>query len=171
MSNPEFTKWIYNTEALLRGTFLRMAVDSEFMLCMIIVSIYKDNPLEINTHFKKDKDHYKGLHEMNMEEKIALTKIALNKYHQSFFNQYKEDINKLDFLREDRNMFAHSKMDFYENDRDAVMISKMVNKLKVRQDLYKISFIKDQLLQHHKVITNVLGLLMDFIKPAPLPVE
>ena len=171
MSSPQFTKWIFETESLLRGTYLRMAVDAEFILCMVIVSIYENNNTEINTHFKKDKTHFKGLHEMSMEEIIILTKIGLNKYRQSFFEEYKDEINKLDILREDRNIFAHSKMDFYEDNLDLVMVSKLVNKLKVKQVFYKISDLKASLLEHHKSITKVLDLLLRFTNPAPLPVE
>lgn len=171
MSNPEFTKWVYNTEALLRGTYLRMAVDAQFMLAMIIADIYKHNKDEINTHIKKDKTTFKGLHEFTMEETITVAKLALNKYKQSIFNQYKDEIEDLNILRDERNIYAHSKMDFHEHKRDLVTISTLVNKVKVKQTTYRISDLKVNILEHHKKVSHVLNLLMVSINPAPLDVE
>lgn len=164
----EFEKHCQLEEMKLRGTYLMMAVDADFILSMIIVGIYRGDPNEIKTFFKKSKDKYKNLHEFDMAEKIDVCKRGLNKYYQKFYTSYKEEIDKLDILRDDRNKFAHQKIDFYPEDLNKIVLSKLVNKLKVERTEYSLKELWQELRKHHEAISKILDVLMQFVNPLPL---
>lgn len=164
-----FTVWSMIEEMKLRGTFIRMAVDAEFIISMVILGIYKDNKSEIKTHFFKSKGIGKDLHELDMWEALQVCKRGLNKYHQKFYNQFKDEFDKLDNLRDDRNIFAHQKMDFFYEDRDKVVISRLVNKHKVQQLPASIKELWKWLNDYNRAVYSVLQLLQPFVDfPLPL---
>ncbi|MGN6801426.1 MAG: hypothetical protein ACTHJN_05945, partial [Ginsengibacter sp.] len=114
--------------------------------------------------FKKSGNKAKGLHELDFFEKIEVCKRGLNKYHQSFYEKYRDDLDELNILKEDRDKFAHQKMDFHENNRDKITLSQLVNKLKVEKHDYKISEIENELIEHNKTVSKVLDILLLFTK-------
>ncbi|MBL7702968.1 MAG: hypothetical protein JNM14_12010 [Ferruginibacter sp.] len=166
-----FNVWSMMEEMKLRGTFLRMAVDAEYILSMAILGIFKNNKAEIKTFFLKDKKKGigKDLHELDMWEKLEVCKRGLNKYNQHFYNLHKEDLGKLDELREHRNLFAHEKFDFFYEDRDKIQFSDLVNKYKVKQVPTSIKQLWGWLNEYNKTVYQVLHLLQPYVDfPLPL---
>ena len=163
MTENEFNKHKLQEERNLRGMHLLMAVDAEFMLTMIIHSIYDNKREELNTLVKKSKTEFKGLHEFDFEEKIEFGWIGLNKYYQSYFNEHKETLNKINLLRDDRNDFAHKKIDFLNRENpDEVTLSEVVNKHKVKQIKVSLQELKTKLLSHFLEVKKVLTILEIF---------
>lgn len=85
----------------IRGRYLMMAADLEFCLLNILAYSTPD-PLNQIRRFKK----------MMFNDKVLCTIKDLKKYKRNYYNQYKDDLDKLDEFRIIRNEMAHNKIDF-----------------------------------------------------------
>jgi len=160
MTDVEFGRYKLKEEINIRGLHVIMAVDAEFMITIVIHCIYDDKRDELNSLIKKTKTEFKGLHEFSFEEKIEVCWTGLNKYYQSFFNEHKEILNKIDLLREDRNDFAHKKIDFPDkNNPDEILLSEVVNKHKIRAVKDSLSGIRERLYNHYLETQRILKIL------------
>lgn len=160
-----FTVWSMIEEMKLRGTFLQLAVDAEFIICMVIVKIFRERYSELTSIFFKDKKKGigKDLNDMDMSERIEAMKIGLNKYNQPFYNKYKEQIEHLHTLRDERNAFAHQKMTFFEEDRDKVELTKIVARLKAQRNVYSLKKMWIDMNAYNASIRATLAILQSYL--------
>ena len=90
----------------IRGRFMTMACDIEFMLLNIMVYCSPD-PYNQIRKFKK----------MMMSDKIQNTIADLKKYKRKYYKEYKEELEELDEFKIIRNDLAHNRID-WENEQD-----------------------------------------------------
>ena len=122
-SDLDFTQKSQFNEAKLRGAYLSMACDIEFMLVDVIcICLVKD---------EADRKAVKVilLENAMMSKKIALTRKAIKRYNLGYYDGYKGCLNTFEEFNEWRNMFAHSRIKGDPEERDlSFMIFEYIKK-------------------------------------------
>ena len=158
-------------EIKLRGIYLQLAVDAEFIMSMIIAECFKYNKAEITSfHFDKDGKG-RDLDDLTMAEKVDVCKKGLNKYYPEFYNQHLTDLEEFDKLRWYRNRFAHYKMDFDATDKSKIWLRKLASNYRVQSEQFELKQLWIDLEEYRKRIMSILVVIQTFIAVQPSAVE
>ena len=147
-------------EIILRGVYISMAADTEWILSMILSSLFIGKEQEIEQMIKRKN---KSFHLVNLSEKIRFVKAGLKKYHNSFYIQHTKDFQLLNNLRNIRNKFGHGKIEFLGNKEDLSITE--ITKTGIVKKPYKMSALMIDLEEYRKSVLNFL----DTIKTLFLP--
>jgi hypothetical protein len=156
----------HQQEIILRGTYVNMAVDVDFILAMLIAEIYKYNDAGIKSLKLENKRKNISFHKLTMFEKIDVLKQGVEKYHNEIYLRHLEDFRMLDTLRSWRNLFAHQKMEFKSD--TIVTFQEIHSGFKVSSTNYDVQKIWSDLLEYRSSVMSFLEILQTFI---PLPVS
>lgn len=175
MNNPNeaeipFEVWAHVVEARLRGAYLTMATDFEWMLIFLIKECFDSNREEIKSFYTKKNGKGKDLSELNMVQKIEVCKQGLIKYHNSAYLEYENSFNVIDVIRETRNKFAHHKIDtvFAKQDRTELTLHKLLKNLQVESTTYQVADLWKELDNFQKTMQDILRLFAKIMgKPEP----
>lgn len=166
-SKLPFATWAHLEEIKLRGTYVNMAVDVDFIVAMIIFKIYESNIPEIKTLKLSSGGKNKELQDLTMFEKIDVCKQGLQKYHSHFYTSHLADIESLDKLRDFRNKLAHQKMDIKETNKNVIILSRLAKNSQVESNEYDLKALWAELLKYRQNIMNILNLIQSFIISPP----
>ena len=133
-----------------------MAVDSDWMLLMILARIFR------NKESLKAACLDKELHDYSLYDKIGCIKTTLKQFYPEFFAKHETDLKELDKLRGMRNKFGHDKIDWIENKAGYIWISE-AKKSGIFKNEYKISELMRELEEHRKSILSFLKTVELFI--------
>ncbi len=152
-------------EIKLRGTYVNMAVDVDFLLAIIIDSIFNHDDTAIKSVPVSTTKNGNGkhLHKLTLFEKIEVCKYGLKTHHKTIYDSHLNDLNTLDILRSWRNLFAHQKMDF-QND-STVRFTELIANLKACCIDYDVKKLWQDLLEYRATIMNILNGLKAIIIP------
>ena len=135
----------------LRGAYLDMACDLEFLLVDIAVVCLVKNSVER----KNVRDVF--MEQNLMSKKISMAEFALEKYNATYYEKYKPNFAKFRELNGWRNKFAHSRIKGDPAGQDLSFIifeyikdGKMVEKLEVYQQFY------DKLMDYAKYLDEMM---------------
>ena len=100
-------------EVYLRGLYLSISCDIEYILVDIIAKCIIDEPSQRESF----KVRYFGNNSMG--KKIVKAKESLKKYNENYYYEFKDCFKTIDNLLERRNIFSHSKIegDILEQDK------------------------------------------------------
>ncbi len=143
-------------EILLRGHYLTMAVDIDWILLMIIAKCFVGNEQQIFEIYDKE------VHELTLFEKIGTAQIGLLRYHPTFFHQHKEDFKLLNELRGVRNKLGHGKIDWEENSKENLIISE-AKQTGIETSSYKFSELFQSTIAYKDSLMNFLKVIQSFI--------
>lgn len=157
--NQDFKIWAHLEEIKLRGSYLSIAADIDWILAMIISKCFNSNQQEIEAL------HNKPFHKFTLFEKIETTKVGLKKYYPDFYLQNEVNLNSIDKLREFRNILAHGKFDwdFNTKRKDLLFISEM-KKEGITKNEYNLNDLWKELQQFHRDTNDLLSVLSNFLK-------
>lgn len=159
MDNLPFSTWSHLEEIKLRGTYVNMAVDIDFILAMAIVQCFRGREYEIEEYFDKE------LQDLSMFQKIEVIKNGLLRYYASFYNDHIADINSINRLRTFRNKLAHRKMDWdmQSENRSKFFLIKMKREEGLIKEEYNRELFWRELINFKDTTLNFLGLIVKFI--------
>ncbi|HSZ84528.1 MAG TPA: hypothetical protein VK787_00770 [Puia sp.] len=149
-------------EIRLRGTYINMAVDVDFILASIIYEIFKQDDLKKIKNVpllsgRKNKD----LDELTLFEKIDVAKYAIETYYKNVYDSKIEDINMLDQLRDYRNQFSHDRIIIAEIEgKKTIAFSKLIaNYQTFTTPQYDLKEMWEYLLNYRERIMQILDML------------
>jgi len=104
-----FKRWARKQEYLLRGTYMGVAADLEWIMMSIITKIFKDVDSDKFKAVVKISGikKYRGRHRLTLDQKVKIATESLRMYEPEFFGQHENDLKKIYKLRDLRNRFAH----------------------------------------------------------------
>jgi hypothetical protein len=143
----------------LRGKYLQISADTNFAISIIVAKCFKYNKAEIASFYFDKNGKGKQLDELSLYEKIEVCKKGLLKYYPAFFTQHEDDLKVLNFIRKFRNNFAHDKLDFDGNDRNAIWFSEVSGNFELNLTSYYVSELEDLLNKSYTSILNLLTLM------------
>ena len=155
----DFGEWSKQQEVSLRGYYITMTVDVEVLLTTIIVECFEYREDEIKSYFKKKDGTSKDLHEFGLYEQIEVCKKGLQKYLPGFYESHENDFKAFNDLIEARNKFAHEKMDFFEDDRSRVKLSKLVKGYKTKSTIEPIADLWNELYDLQTNVNNIFRII------------
>jgi hypothetical protein len=148
-------------EAKLRGIYLSITVDIDFMLIMLIHECFKPNLSEIETYYFHKNGKGKDLCELTMFERLDVCQQGLDKYHSESYQKHKESFTSADTLRKIRNKFAHDKIDNHisPNDTTKLTFHKLRKNLMVEMKEYSIADLYKELDEYKNTGQELLRLI------------
>lgn len=158
-------------EARLRGLYLSITVDMDFMLIMLIHECFKPNLNEIETYYKHKNGKGKDLSELTMFERIDVCKQGLDKYHSKSYQDHKDNFISIDILRQLRNKFAHYKIDNHisPNDTTKLTFHKLRKNFQVEMNEYNIEDLHKELFEYKNTMQETLRLIAKVMgQPEPI---
>lgn len=164
-------QWVQLEEIKLRGLYLSITVDLDWVLIMIVHECFKSNPKEIETFYKDKCGKGKKLNQLTLFERIEVCKKGIEKYHPNLYKDYKNSLESASKLRNLRNKFAHSKIDTFKSaqDRSELTFHKLKNNFKVEQTIYKVADLVNELENYKMTMQNILRLFSELTnKPEPI---
>lgn len=144
-------------EIVLRGTYLSMAADVEWIMMMILSNVFKGHEIDIDD-FNGDKT----LDRFTLSEKIGAVEIGLIRYYTEFYIDHQDDFKQLHLLRKMRNRFGHGKIDLVDGDKENVWISELT-KTGIEKNQYQMSVLITEIEKYHVSIKKFLNLVMSVI--------
>jgi len=148
-------------EVKLRGLYLSMTVDLDFVLIMLIHECFKSNPAEIKTFYKDKKGKGKDLADLTMFERLDVCQKGLAKYHSKAYKEHKNNFVSIDVLRQVRNKFAHDNIDNHisPNDTTKLTFHKLHKNFKVEMTEYNIADLYKELDEYKNTMQDTLRLI------------
>ena len=148
-------------EARLRGLYLSITVDMDFLLIMLIHECFKPNLNEIETYYTHKNGKGKDLSELTMFERIDVCQQGLDKYHTKSYQEHKSNFISIDTLRQLRNKFAHDKIDNHisPNDTTKLTFHKLKKNFKVEMNEYNIVDLYKELDEYRNTMQDTLRLI------------
>lgn len=171
MEEIPFQDWLKETEKDLRGKYLSITVDIDYMLIMIISECFKFNRQEIRRNSKICTGKPKDLHELTMFEKIDVCKMGLAEYFPLAYKEHEDNFGNIDSLRKVRNDFAHCRIDDFisPKDRSKLTINDLRKDFKVLQTEYNVSDLYKALEDYYSLAQDIIRLIAKVTgKPAPV---
>lgn len=144
-------------EIVLRGTYLTMAADVEWIMMMILSQVFKGHEADIDD-FNGDKT----LERFTLLEKIGAVEIGLIRYYTKFYIDHQDDFKQLHLLRKMRNRFGHGKIDLVDGDKENVWISEFT-KTGIEKNQYQMSVLITEIKDYHVSIRKFLDIVMNVI--------
>ncbi len=124
-----FKKYMKDQEMRVRGVYLMMAVDTDWMLGAIIVTIIGTRPMTDFIRLLRQAGIKKKTipSDLTLDEKTKMVKECMKEIRPDLWIKHEEDLKEVDKLRMFRNLFAHGKIDWDEVNEDGsqMMISTM----------------------------------------------
>lgn len=160
--NLDFQTWTHLEEIKLRGTYLSMAADADWILAMVLTKCFKGNQAEVEAIYSKP------FHKFTMFEKIEATKLGLQKYHSEFYTDHEQNLLSIDKLRDFRNKLAHGKIDWNAtaNDKTTIYISEM-KRTGIVKNSYDLKETWSDLLTFRSTVEGLLNLILKFLSDHP----
>lgn len=141
------------SEIVLRGTYLSMAADVEWILLTIIAQIFRGHETDL------DNMYGKPLYKLTLFDKIGCVQLGFIRYHTKFFIDHKEDFKELQLLRSMRNKFGHGKIEWIaENNNEDLFISE-TRITGIEKNKYKISELMKELRGYNDSVMKFLDTL------------
>ncbi len=150
----DFLKTQHGKEIILRGTYLSMAADVEWILLMILAQCFKENEQDLDNMYDK------ALNKFSLFEKIGAAQLGLIRYYPIVFKQHMDDFKMLSELRDMRNSLGHGKIDWDENDTDIIWISETTPKGIEKKD-YKYPHLFRKVENYRVSVMNFLNTIKD----------
>ena len=174
MTKRRKADWVEKIETELRGKYLSIAVDAEWMLIIVIHECLKPNIEDVKNYYKFKNGRKKDINDLTLDEKIELSNILVQQKHPTIYKNHKRIFNTINRLRSYRNKFAHCKIDtvFSKQDNTEITLHTLLKGFKVKSKPYKIKSLKAGLRRYHKRLTETLVLLTKVLKvtyPSALP--
>ena len=146
----KFEETTHYQEIILRGLHISMCADVEWILSMILSSIFTGKEAEF------DAIYAKPINQLKLFEKIGAVQLGLIRYHTSFFMHHEEDFKMLHKLRDIRNKFGHGKIDWVsEENKEDLFITEMKS-TGLDKQLYKKSELIKELQNYRSAVMNFL---------------
>ncbi len=148
-------------EVKLRGLYLSITVDIDFMLIMLIKECFKPKLSEIETYYTHKNGNGKELCELTMFERLDVCQQGLDKYHSVAYQKHKDSFTSVDTLRKIRNKFAHDKIDNHisPNDTTKLTFHKLRKNLIVEMNEYNIADLYKELDEYKNTGQDMLRLI------------
>jgi len=166
-----FREWLHDTEIKLRGLYLSITVDIDYMLTMLISECFGHNQKEIKKYIKLALKKPKEFHKLTMFERIDVCKLGLEKYHGKAYKEHEHNFVNIDKLRKIRNDFAHNRIDDFisPNDRTRLTINELEANLKVLHTEYEVSKLYEELYEYRLIAQDTIRLIAKVMgKPEPV---
>ncbi len=146
-------------EVYLRGLYLSISCDIEYMLVDIIAKCIIDEPSQRESF----KVRYFGNNSMG--KKIVKAKESLKKYNENYYHEFKDCFKTIDNLLERRNMFSHSKIegDILEQDKTVLTFNYIDKGVRII-DTKKIDPLFTELLTYRTGIMRLVELVLILTK-------
>ncbi len=156
-------------EIKLRGFYLSITVDLDFILIMLIRECFKSNPNEIKTFYKDKKGTGKDLADLTIFERLDVCQKGLAKYHSKAYEEHKNNFISIDTLRQVRNKFAHDKIDTHisPNDNTKLTFHKLRKNFKVEMNEYNIADLYKDLEAYKNTTQDTLRLISKIMAYPP----
>lgn len=155
-----FTETTHYKEIIMRGTYLSMASDIEWIMAMILSQIFKGKENELRNQYGNEIDKF------TMEDKLMFVELGFIRYDMATWNKHKEDFPKLHDLRRMRNLFGHGKIDWIgDSNEDLEIVSLKIDPLtgKLDRKPYKMSEIMKELMEYRKSVMSFLNSLKEAV--------
>ncbi|MFC4231970.1 hypothetical protein ACFOW1_08715 [Parasediminibacterium paludis] len=168
--NLPYKAWLALEEIKLRGNYLSIATDFDWILIILIKECFKQNPEEIKTFYFKNDGKGKELCEMSMFERIEVCRNGLLKYYPKEYIKYEKSLDIIDLVRKIRNKFAHQKIDdmFSTKDRTELTFHDLKKNFKVKSTIYKVADLWTELESFRNTMQSTL-ILISKIMGLPKP--
>lgn len=156
-------------EIRLRGFYLSITVDMDFVLIMLIHECFKTNPSEIKTFYKDKHGKGKDLADLTIFERLDVCQKGLAKYYTKAYSEHQKSFVSIDILRNIRNKFAHDKIDNHisPNDTTKLTFHKLRKNFKVEMTEYDIEYLYKELLEYRKTMQETLTLMAKVMNLPP----
>jgi hypothetical protein len=158
MASIEFKKWQTQQEIRLRGTYLRLAADTEWSLRLICAQIYGNDIQQF------DKFRKAPFYRWRLSDLLDVVSKGLEKHYPDIFSKYKSDLKIADRLRDYRNRFAHGKIEWDdENENPDIVRITMVTKRGLEVGTYNFNILFQELVESTDSLKNLLSIIRSFI--------
>lgn len=160
-SMTKFEETSHYREIILRGTYLSMAADVEWIMLIILSQIFKGHETDVD-----ELNEGKPLNKFTLFEKICAVQVGLIRYHTQFYIDHQADFRQLQLLRGMRNKFGHGKVDFVDGDKENLWISE-VTVTGIDKKQYQMSVLTKEIKDYWDSIRRFLDLVMKITGTKP----
>ena len=171
LNNIPISVQVAVSEAKIRGLYLSITADMDFLLVMLITECFKLNPSEIKSYYKDKNGKGKDLSELTMYQRIYICKKGLEKYHKKLYDEHKNSFITIEKLRFFRNKLAHEKIDNHISPTDTTKLTfhKLRKNFKIEKYEYVIEDLFKELDEYKKVTQDTLRIFARIMEyPEPL---
>jgi hypothetical protein len=150
----KFEDTTHYREIVLRGTYLTMAADVEWIMMMILSQVFKGHETDVD-----ELNDGKPLNKFTLFEKIGAVQVGLIRYYTQFFIDHQDDFRQLQLLRGMRNKFGHGKVDFVDGNKEDVWISEFTA-TGIEKNKYQMSVLIIEIQEYYKSIRKFLDTII-----------
>jgi hypothetical protein len=118
---PSFKHFMKDQEMRVRGLYLMVAVDTDWMLGGIMITLLTgktESDLKMLLKRAYIKTKFNKLHKFTLDDKIKLVKELMKEYAPDLWVKHEKDLEEVDKLRNYRNDLAHGKINWDEENED-----------------------------------------------------
>lgn len=144
----------HTKEIILRGTYLSMAADVEWIMSMLLSQIFAGKEHEL---INKNGDE---LDKFTLEDKLSFVELGFIRYHNDLWSKYNPEFSNLHELRRMRNDYGHGKIDFIAGSQEEFKITL----LKIDPKTGHLQNKKYKFTEAIKELDNYRISVMEFIK-------
>lgn len=122
LENLPFRQRMQIQEFNIRGMYLSVSCDIEFVLISIAAKCLIEDPVE------REKYKLKKMGQISMGSRIGTTEKALKAYNMSYYQQFESCFKCFKELLEYRNVFGHSRITYDPKEKDRTwIVSEYIN--------------------------------------------
>lgn len=156
-------------EALkLHRSYINMFLDVDFGLAMLLAEMFDYNQADIRSVVLKSGKKNVPLHELSITEKIDVCKQGLKKFNREVFEEYAEDLERLDVFNTWKNLFVyHNHSGMQRNEMNS--FEDLLNNYKLNSGNYNTERLWEDILSYRQSIMKTLKTLHGIVVPYASP--